>query len=388
MKKVIPTERSPIKLWLNDIEEGALDQAKNIANLPFIHSHVAIMSDSHQGYGPPIGSVFGAEDVIIPNAIGKDIGCGMIAVRTSLTEINQDTLKKIMGSIRNKIPVGFKHHSQKHDVSLMPDISGFHEDYVVFRQFSSARKQLSSLGGGNHFIELQKGDDGYIWIMIHSGSRNIGKQVADYYDKVAVELNKKWHTSVPKEYQMAFLPLDSDEGLKYADEMNYCVKFAVESRKLMMESVEDSIQEVIGDTSFDDPIHVSHNYASSENHFGKNIIMHRKGATSAFKGQLGIIPGSQGSKSYIVRGKGNRESFCSCSHGAGRCMSRKKAQKELDLEEEQNKLDELGVLHSIRNKKNLDEASSAYKDISVVMENQKDLVDIEVELTPLAVIKG
>ena len=384
--KVITTEKLPIKMWLNDIEDGALEQVKNLANLPFAFKHIAIMPDSHQGYGMPIGGVLATKGVIIPNAVGVDIGCGMCAVKTSLTDIDTETLKKIMGEIRKVVPVGFNHQKEKQDENLMPEAPDS-LPIICSQQYNSALKQIGTLGGGNHFIEIQKGSDGHIWIMIHSGSRNLGKQVADYYNKLAVELNKKWYSLVDIKQELAFLPLDSEEGKAYIREMNYCVDFALANRKLIMDNIKNIIFEMTT-CKFDEMINIAHNYARMENHFGENVMVHRKGATLATKDTIGIIPGSQGTKSYIVRGKGNPESFNSCSHGAGRKMGRNEAEKTLNLEEEIKKLDDQGILHAIRGVKDLDEATGAYKDIDVVMENQKDLVDIVVELTPLGVIKG
>lgn len=389
MKKVISTEKVPIMLWLDDIEEGALQQAKNIANLPFTYKHVAIMPDSHQGYGMPIGGVLATTGVVIPNAVGVDIGCGMCAVKTSLTDISTDGLKKIMSKVRSLVPVGFKHHTQNQDENLMPSAENIISKGIVEREYQSALKQIGTLGGGNHFIEIQKGSDNHIWIMIHSGSRNIGLKVADHYNKLAKKLNEKWHTSVEKGKDLAFLPIGTEEAANYFKEMQYCVDFAFANRKLMMANIESAFEEVIGaDYRGLDFINIAHNYARWENHFGADVIVHRKGATSAREGETGIIPGSQGSKSYIVKGKGNPKSFTSCSHGAGRQMGRKQAQRSLDLNAEISKLDNQGIIHAIRNQKDLDEAPGAYKDISIVMENQNDLVDILVELRPLAVIKG
>ena len=392
--KIISSEKLPVKMWLNDIEDGALEQAKNLANLPFAFKHISIMPDSHQGYGMPIGGVLAAKGVIIPNAVGVDIGCGMCAVKTSLTEIDTDTLKKIMSKIRETVPVGFEHHKEKQDEGLMPSLGIEPKKFLPIceKEYQSALKQIGTLGGGNHFIEIQKGSDGNIWIMIHSGSRNLGKQVADYYNKLAVYLNEKWHSEVPKSWQLAFFPMDSDEGKNYIREMNYCVSFALANRKLMM----DRIMEIFLNDTYaswqcfegNEMVNIAHNYAKMENHFGQNVMVHRKGATLATADTIGIIPGSQGTKSYIVKGKGNPDSFNSCSHGAGRKMSRSKAENELNLEEEIKKLDEQGIIHAIRGKKDLDEASGAYKDIDEVMENQKDLVDTLVKLQPLAVIKG
>lgn len=403
MNQVISTEKIPIKLWTDNIEAGALAQAKNLANIPFAYKWISIMPDVHQGYGMPIGGVMATKGVIIPNAVGVDIGCGMCAVRTSLTEIDTDTLKKIMGEIRKAIPVGFSHQKEAQDVSLMPDNGGGlsirtrqpkSDMPIVYQEFDSALKQIGTLGGGNHFIEIQKGSDGFIWIMIHSGSRNLGYKVAKHYNDLAVKLNERWFSQVPKEWELAFLPIGSQEANDYLREMNYCIEFALANRKLMMDRVKEVINLVLFSQTevrcpkFDEIINIAHNYASLESHFGQNVWIHRKGATLAREGTIGIIPGSQGSASYIVKGLGNKDSFESCSHGAGRIIGRKQAQRELNLEEEKKKLDDMGVIHSIRGVEDLDEATGSYKDIKEVMNNQKDLVDVEVELKPLAVIKG
>ena len=376
-------------MWLEEIEDGAMEQIKHLADLPFAFSHIAIMPDSHQGYGMPIGGVLATRDVIIPNAVGVDIGCGMCAVKTSLTELNTETLKKIMGEIRKAIPVGFNKHEEKQDIILMPD-TGYEVEIkmpLVKQEYQNALKSLGTLGGGNHFIEIQKGSDGHIWIMIHSGSRNFGLKIAEHYNNLAIELNKKWFSSVPEEWELAYLPLESEEGQSYIREMNYAVEFALANRKLMM----DRITEIFfkeTNCSIDPMINIAHNYARLENHLGKNVMIHRKGATLADTDTIGIIPGSQGTKSYIVKGKGNVLSFKSCSHGAGRKMGRNVAVKTLNLEEEIKKLDDQGIVHGIRHKKDLDEASGAYKDIDIVMKNQEELVEILVALTPLGVIKG
>jgi tRNA-splicing ligase RtcB len=389
MKQVISTEKLPIKLWLEDIEEGALNQARNMANLPFVFKHIAIMPDSHQGYGMPIGGVLATKSVIVPNAVGVDIGCGMCALKTNLDSISTETLKKIMSGIRELVPLGFDHHKEKQDITLMPSAENIVKNGMVERQFESARKQIGTLGGGNHFIEIQKGSDGHIWIMIHSGSRNIGLKVAEHYNKMAQNLNERWHSSVDKSKNLAFLPIETQEAKDYFNEMQYCVDFAFANRKLMMNNIVSVFTDCFnGNFSELEFVNIAHNYARWENHYNTNVIVHRKGATSAKEGETGIIPGSQGTKSYIVRGKGNAESFESCSHGAGRVLGRKEAERTLDLEAEIARLDEKGIIHSIRSKSDLDEAPGAYKNIDIVMENQKDLVDILVELSPLAVIKG
>lgn len=380
--KVINTEKKPIKLWLDNIEDGALEQARNLANLPFTYKWVSIMPDSHQGYGMPIGGVLATEGVIIPNAVGVDIGCGMCATKTNLKEIGIEILKKIMGEIRLNIPVGFNWHKEKQYKKLPIEKENTE---VIEPQKDRALQQVGTLGGGNHFIEIQQDAEGFIWIMIHSGSRNLGHTVASYYNNLAVKLNERWRSEVPKHWELAFLPIE--EASNYIKDMNYCVAFALENRKLMMQRACESIAK-FKNVNFDPMINIPHNYAALEKHYGRNVWVHRKGSTLAREGTIGIIPGSQGTRSYIVEGKGNKESFESCSHGSGRKMGRKEAQRSLDLEEEKKKLEDLGVIHAIRGVKDLDEAPGSYKDISEVMNNQTDLVSIKVELKPLAVVKG
>jgi len=382
--------RVPIKIWSSpgSIEESAIKQITNAANLPFAFHHIALCPDAHSGYGVPIGAVVALDKVISPHIVGSDIGCGMCAIKTSLKieELDIVTLKKIMGEIRNVIPVGPLHNKYAASGDKIPHLIP-NETPIVEREYMSALKQVNSLGQGNHFLEIQKGSDGYIWVMIHSGSRNVGYTVADHYNKVAIALNEKWYSSVPKEHQLAFLPLDSGEGQMYFKEMQWCVDFALCNRKLMMENVSKIFADVTQCT-FEPLINIAHNYARMENHFGHNVMIHRKGATSAKEGEVGLIPGSQGTCSYIVKGKGNIESFMSCSHGAGRKMGRKEACRSLNLQEEIKRLDDKGIVHSIRNNEDLDEAAGAYKSIDIVMEEQKDLVEILVKLEPLAVIKG
>jgi len=448
----------PVFSWCPEIEESAMTQIDNLVKLPFAFHHVAIMLDCHcSKFGMPIGGVVALKGVVCPSMVGSDAGCGLCAVKTSLTELDKDTLKKIIGEIRRAIPVGFNKHKEyeSYQSRLMPELS---DDLKICNQeFNNACLSIGTLGGGNHFIEIQKGSDGHIWIMIHSGSRNLGKQVADHYNKIAKELNEKWHSEVPKEFDLAFLPIDSEEGKAYIREMNYCVEFALANRKLMMERIinifnkqfnsvidecdrlekiyrdgcpkcgykllaisqypkcarcnweftdkkvldelkkrgEKSVEEYKnlvykGTKRFktEPMINIAHNYARMENHFGTNVMVHRKGATLATEDTIGIIPGSMGSNSYIVKGKGNPESFNSCSHGAGRCMGRGQAIKSLNLENEIKILEDQGIVHGIRTADDLDEATSSYKNIKDVMENQKDLVEILVELSPLGVIKG
>ena len=383
----------PIKIWSakGSMDQGAIEQIENTSKLPFAFHHICMMPDGHGGYGAPIGSVLAAKGVVVPNFVGVDIGCGMCAVKTNICDYSKEDLTGIMSGIRIVVPIGFSHHDKAHEEWMPKSI--LDNDYispntVVFKELGSACKQIGTLGGGNHFIEIQKGDDGFIWIMIHSGSRNLGFKVANHYNKLAIEMNHKWKSSVPKNHELAFFPIDSLEGSMYLREMNYCLEFAQANREAMMTNVKEIVSARFFGVRYEEPINIHHNYAAMEHHFGKNVMVHRKGATSAREGQLGIIPGSQGTPSYIVRGKGERESFMSCSHGAGRRMGRKQAQRELSLSDEIKTLEDQGIVHSIRTEKDLDEAPSAYKNIDVVMEEQKDLVDIVVKLKPLAVIKG
>lgn len=379
--KIINTELVPIKIWLDDIEDGALQQARDLANLPFVFKWIAIMPDSHQGYGMPIGGVMATKGVIVPNAVGVDIGCGMAATKTSLTDIDTDTIKKVMQRIRDLIPVGFEHQQEAQEwegFDRAPDMR------IIQQELASARKQLGTLGGGNHFIEIQKGDDGHIWIMLHSGSRNFGLKTAGDYHKKAQWLCEKWFSTIPNK-DLAFLPIESVEGGEYFQAMNYCLDFAKANRALMMNRAIESLYLETGATMLDE-VNIHHNYAAFEHHFGTDVLVHRKGATKATVDTVGIIPGSMGTKSYIVKGLGNPDSFQSCSHGAGRRMGRKEAERMLNLEDEQKKME--GIVHGLRTAKDLDESPGAYKDIDTVMANQADLVEILVTLKPLASIKG
>jgi len=382
----------PIKMWLDDIEDVALDQARNLAKLPFAFRHIALMPDAHKGYGMPIGGVMATKGVIIPYAVGMDVGCGMCAAKTQMTDISTEDLKKVMRRIRQAVPVGKNWHKEMQEIAYMPKLPDpMYQGHIKIaeREYAKARKQIGTLGGGNHFIEIQKGSDGHIWLMVHSGSRNLGYQVANYYNKLAIELNQLWFSSVPKSWELAFLPLTTDEGKAYMAEMNYCVEYAQLNRALMMnQAIRAICSEGLDGGLEEELLDVAHNYAARENHFGENVVVHRKGATRAREGEVGIIPGSQGTNSFIVEGKGNPESFESCSHGAGRKMGRRQAERELDLDEQKKLLDDQGIVHSVRNKGDLEEAPGAYKDIQKVMANQADLVDIKVELKPLAVIKG
>ena len=379
--KVVTTERIPIKLWLDDMEDSAMSQAKNLAALPFAYKWVAIMPDSHTGYGMPIGGVLATEGVIIPNAVGVDIGCGMGSVQTSIVGVDTETLKKIMGRVRESVPVGFSHHKEPQSwegFDRAPDLP------IIQQELNSAQKQLGTLGGGNHFIEFQADEQGSFWIMLHSGSRNFGLKTANVYHKTAQSLCERWRVALP-DADLAFLPMDDQAGQDYYAAMSFCLEFARASRAHMMHAIMSIVNDVTHAVPVQE-VNIHHNYAAIENHYGKNVWVHRKGAIRVREGERGIIPGSMGTSSYIVEGLGNPESFHSSSHGAGRRMGRKEACRVLNLEEEQAKM--TGVVHGLRNAKDLDEAPGAYKDIDTVMDNQKDLVKISARLHPLGSIKG
>lgn len=344
-----------------------------------------VTGNCHQGYGVPIGGVAATKSVIIPEAVGVDIGCGMQAVKTDIQNIERSVLENIVHDIKGKIPVGFDHRSESL-WAYMP--AGYENLSVVNREYDSACHQLGTLGGGNHFLEIQKGDDGFIWAMVHSGSRNLGKKVADHYIKIATEETEKSDVTIPKKWELDYLYVDSQYGNDYIKEMNYCLQFAKASRSYMINVVKSIISEHNTNVCFHPEIDIHHNYAEPLKYNGVDLILHRKGATAAEKGQIGIIPGSQGTASYIVEGRGNPQSFFSCSHGSGRKMARGVAKRNLSLEDEQQILDTQGIIHDMKTASALDEAPGAYKDIHIVMENQKDLVKPLVRLSTLAVIKG
>ena len=381
----------PVKIWTNDVEETAMRQIENLTTLPFLHHHLAIMPDVHAGMGMPIGGVLACDGAVIPNAVGVDIGCGMCAVKTNwkMEDLPAHVIRKeIMKGIRARIPLGMDHHKEAQDAKYLPQGHDIDKMEIVKRRQHSILHEVGTLGGGNHFIELQKDEEGNLWIMIHSGSRNLGKQVGDYYNKIAASLNEKWHSVVSPEIRLPFLPHGTREFGAYWNEMKYCIDFALCNRRLMMERIQEVIADSLKGIEFEPMINIAHNYAAFEHHFGKDVIVHRKGATLAREGVIGIIPGSQGTASYIVKGLGNPDSFCSCSHGAGRVLSRKAAIKTLDMDAEVRNLEAKGIIHAIRCQDDMQEASGAYKDIDTVIANESDLVKLKTKLLPIAVIKG
>lgn len=383
--------KTVVKMWTPDIDDLAREQIKNLASLPFVHHHIAIMPDCHAGMGMPIGGVLPTKDVVIPNAVGVDIGCGMCAVKTNILaqSLTPEMLRKeIMTGIRERIPLGMDHHQWPQDEKHLPTGFEIEKLPVVKSQYNSIHHQVGTLGGGNHFIELQHDEEGWLWVMIHSGSRNLGKQVGDFYNKRAKWFNELYYSKVEPELTLPFLPLKTPEFNNYWSEMNYCIAFAKCNRHLMMERIKEVIVDALPQAEFEPAIDIAHNYAAFEEHFGKTCIVHRKGAVRARVSEVGIIPGSQGTSSYIVEGLGNPDSFMSSSHGAGRLMSRTQAIKTLDLQEEIKKMEAKGIIHGLRVQKDLDEAASAYKDIDQVITLESDLVKVKTKLEPIAVIKG
>ena len=335
MKWINTDSKLPIKSWCENVEDGAMIQANNLANHPVVFKHVALMPDCHQGFGMPIGGVIACKNAVIPNAVGVDIGCGMCAVKTNIpvSEIPQKKdIRSILENIKKYVPVAADKHNNFQKWEGF-DINLKNKGWFNKQVWDLARKSLGTLGGGNHFIEMQKGNDGFIWLMLHSGSRNLGYKIADYYHKTALKFNQKEKIELP-DNELAFLYADSEDGKNYINDMNFALDFAKENRARMIKIFKSVFADFFKNVSFDKEINIHHNYAAEEaerplrpGEQNQNVWVHRKGATSAKKGEFGIIPGSMGTPSYIVQGNGNTESFCSCSHGAGRVMSRTKASK-------------------------------------------------------------
>lgn len=390
-------QRVPIKVWLeseDQLEEQCLQQALNLSNLPFVYKWVALMPDTHSGYGMPIGGVIGTIDTIIPNAVGVDIGCGVAFVDTNIKadSISRIQYEEIVSQIMNRVPTGFDHHRIKQQCKVLDKASiakKFKKNRELYDEIENGYYQVGTLGGGNHFIELQEDDDGMLGIMVHSGSRNFGFKIANYYNEVAKGLNKKMGDVVPRHYDLAYLPTDSQEGKEYIMWMNLALDFARENRSKIMETVQDVLYKNIDDIEFGGEINAHHNYASYERHYEKDVWIHRKGAIYAGKDVLGIIPGAMGSYSYIVKGLGNPESFKSCSHGAGRELSRRAAKEEYPVEHVVEDLESRGViLGKTRLRDVAEEYRKAYKDIDFVISQQLDLIQPIKRLKTIAVIKG
>jgi len=404
-------QKVPIKAWLNkdQIEDGCLEQAVNLSNLPFIYKHVVLLSDTHQGYGMPIGGVIATENNIIVNAVGRDISCGMNFFSTNIpaellkTQTPNGTLTQaIVGNILRNIPVGRVHHKQKQVNQRLDTIINIWKKEInpvlsaeLLPELESAYYQIGTLGSGNHFIEIQEDELGNVCIMLHSGSRNLGYKICGYFDNIAKDLNEKWFSNVPKEYDLAFLPLNTPECKEYLTWMNLAMDFAEENRNVMKLKIESVLFNMVKKyTNFDhiekdNEIDINHNYCNIENHFGKNVWVHRKGAIRLRKGNVGIIPGAMGSYSYIVEGLGNSLTFDSASHGAGRRMGRKKASEEITVQQTIEDLNSQGIVLGKSKKDDVAEESRfAYKDIDEVINNQKDVLVVKKKLKTIGVIKA
>ena len=392
--------RVPVKVWTDEIEPQAADQLLNLSTMPFIHHHVAAMPDVHLGRGATIGSVIATKEALIPAAVGVDIGCGMEAVMTDLTaEDLPDSLREIRLSLEKAIPVGFNEHEEvAADSPLTPElirilcrIVGKHPG-IRQRTPGKYLHQVGTLGGGNHFIELCLDQAGSVWVMLHSGSRNIGAVIADYFITKAKQNMERFYVTLP-DTDLAFLPSGTQDARDYVEAVMWAQNYARINRQAMMSLVFNVLeghfqapQTVFNRTDgVVKAISCHHNYVARESHYGSNVWVTRKGAIRARTGDLGIIPGSMGTGSFIVRGLGNVESFHSCSHGAGRAMSRTEAKRRFTVEdlEEQTR----GV-EGRKDEGVIDEIPKSYKDLTEVMSNQTDLVSVVAELRTILYVKG
>lgn len=384
-----------IKNWATNLEQGALEQAINAAKLPCIFRHVAVMPDGHQGMGFPIGGVMALKNAICPNAIGVDEGCGMRTCKTSIkSEVISDMRirREWLNRAKAIIPVGEGNcHKEVQEWERF--------DESPFDLTDRDRKNLGTLGGGNHFASLEQRPDGYVQLLLHSGSRNLGHRICTMFSEKAEELCVRWFVKL-EDKSLSFLPIGEPITECFIRCLNYALAYARENRRRMILSMQKALFETLdahglGPVSFCEEYDVHHNYATLESHFGENVWVHRKGATSANNGEVCIIPGSMGTASYLCEGLGNPESFMSCSHGAGRKMSRSAASERLTKEECDKAME--GIVcdrwSTVRRGKSagkldLSEAPGAYKDIEEVIANESDLVKPCVRLTPLAVLKG
>ena len=403
---VISDGNTPIKAWIKgvSIEEDAKTQLINISRMPFIYRWVAAMPDVHLGKGATVGSVIPTIGAIIPAAVGVDIGCGMMAAKTTLKATDlPDNLRPLREAIEKAVPHGRTDNGGSNDrgawsdvplpqaeawdklkegyekiLQKHPKVGGGHVNHV---------KHLGTLGTGNHFIEICLDASNAVWIMLHSGSRGIGNRIGTYFIELAKEDMRKWFINVPDQ-DLAYFPEGTEHFNEYIKAVSWAQNFARTNRKLMMEAVVRALHSCGELPEFnltETAVNCHHNYVEHEMHFGKKVLVTRKGAVSAKEGELGIIPGSMGASSYIVRGKGNPDSFMSCSHGAGRKMSRTEAKKVFSID------DHVKATAGIECRKDedvIDETPGAYKPIDDVMEAQKDLVEIAYKLRQVICVKG
>lgn len=396
---------APVKAWTADIEESALKQLHNLSTLPFIHKHVAVMPDVHWGMGSTVGSVVPTIKAIVPAAVGVDIGCGMVAHKLSIKASElPDNLGPMRSAIEAAIPHGRTDEGGKNDRGAWFEPSEMTQ--IHYRALAEDKRfvevkekepqaianrgvnQLGTLGTGNHFVEICVDKEGGVWIMLHSGSRGMGNRIGTHFIRLAKQEMERWHIHLP-DADLAYLPEGSQHFGTYWKALSWAQDYALVNRNLMMqaalEAVKSSLEGYGPLCSTEMGVNCHHNYVAVENHFGQNVYVTRKGAVRAREGDMGIIPGSMGARSFIVRGKGNPDSFSSCSHGAGRRMSRgaaKKAFTTADLERQTE-----GV-ECRKDADVIDEIPGAYKDIQQVMDNQSDLVEIVAELKQVICVKG
>lgn len=398
--------RALIKSWTDGVpvEPEALEQTKKLATMPFVHKHVALMPDVHKGIGATVGSVIATRGAIIPAAVGVDIGCGMNAVRLDLTASDlPDNLHEMRSAIEKAIPHGRTDNGGANDRGAWGSVPGDvwdafgalkpRRDAIESKHpkivHSRAATQLGTLGTGNHFVEVCLDEEQRVWVMLHSGSRGQGNAIGSYFIEKAKREMERWFVSLP-DADLAYLPEGSTLFDDYIEAVSWAQDYAAANRDLMMHAAIGAIQDTMEGRSvveplYDTAVNCHHNYVARENHFGVNVLVTRKGAVRAREGDLGIIPGSMGAKSFIVRGKGNPDSFCSCSHGAGRKMSRTAAKKMFTLEDHAKATE--GV-ECRKDESVLDETPGAYKDVEKVMAAQSDLVEIVHTLKQVLCVKG
>ena len=380
--------------WLPEeqIEESALRQIKNLAQMPFIFQHVAVMPDCHFGLGATVGSCIPTLRAIIPAAVGVDIGCGMIAVKTPLKsgDLPED-LSDIRKAIEHQIPLSAGHYNRSVKKTAKERVEQLEAQAAELGRLEfydkidrNWRKQLGSLGSGNHFIEIVLDEEDSVWAFLHSGSRGIGNRLATYHIKIARALMEKWYIQLP-DPDLAYLVEDTPEFDEYLTDLGWAQDMAKLNRDEMMERILRLLMHRLGEFEEVERIQCHHNFTQREHHFGKNILVSRKGAIEAQEGQMGLIPGSMGEASYVVRGKGNRASLNTAPHGAGRRMSRNQARQSFDMDDFDRLMDGVEVR---RSEAFLDELPGAYKDIDLVMEQSQDLVEVVHTFRQIVNVKG
>ena len=392
------TRNAQIKAWIKGVplEDGAKQQLYNIAELPIVYKHIAAMPDVHWGLGATVGSIIPTKQAIIPAAVGVDIGCGMCAIRTSLTSHDlPENLGRLRNKIERKVPVGFDDFDKRKEVGkdapktwqniFEKRYKKILDKHPKLNSKKNPVMQLGTLGGGNHFIEICLDESDRVWIMLHSGSRNAGNRIGSYFiSQAKKEMEKLGIKLVDK--NLSYFNEGSELFDDYVDAVGWAQEYAKINRKMMLETILNIFRKIFKNFTTDKKaVNCHHNYVQLENHFGQNLWITRKGAVSAMEGELGIIPGSMGTRSYIVEGKGNPESFHSCAHGAGRLMSRKKAKKNFTVE------DHIQATRGVECRKDkhvLDETPGAYKNIDDVMNAQKDLVNVLYALKQIVCVKG